>query len=111
MLTIPEKSVHQAKWIILMADMRLQLRHQLAANSRGALVAQGEKAEIWPGVHGRAHRESVIDCVSSYPLIAPSIAALMSVYRFLLPPLEVEAGLRLRIEAALARTAHLAGSI
>jgi hypothetical protein len=63
---------------------------------------KGRKTEIWPGRYDRDRRKSLLDCISNYGSLAPSIAAIASTYRFLLAPLEADTRIRQRVEAALA---------
>ena len=70
--------------------------------------ACGRKALAWPGRYDAKDRRSVLECIAAYPELAPSVAELTALYRFLLAPLSVSTRLRRRIEAAIALSLYAA---
>jgi hypothetical protein len=67
-----------------------------------AEFATGVKLLVWPGRYDPEEERSTIECVGQYSRLAPYVAELTSLYRFLVAPLSADARVRRRIEAALA---------
>ena len=65
--------------------------------------ASGHKLPLfWPGRHDPSDRRSAIECIERYAGLAPYLADLTRIYRFLLAATSVEARVRRRVEAAIA---------
>ncbi len=64
--------------------------------------AKGEKRLVWPGRYDLDDRKTAVECIEQYPRLAPCVAELTRLYRFMLAPLTVEYRLRQRVEAAIA---------
>lgn len=64
--------------------------------------AKGEKIFLWPGRYDAGERKTALEYVVAFPHLCRAIAKLKGIYRFLLAPLECDARLRRRIEAAIA---------
>lgn len=64
--------------------------------------AKGEKISLWPGRYDVGERKTALECIVAYPHLCRAITELTGIYRFLLAPLECDARLRRRIEAAIA---------
>jgi hypothetical protein len=69
------------------------------------LMRAGKKRLLWRGMYGRDKEESPTLFVAQLPSLAPALQSYVRLIRFHLAPVDVEARLRKRIEAALA--AHL----
>lgn len=63
----------------------------------------GRKAPIWPGKYDPKNRRSVVECVRAFLDLAPQIAALTELLRFVVTDLDTTRRLRQRTEAALAQ--------
>jgi hypothetical protein len=69
------------------------------------LMRAGTKRLLWRGMYGRDKEETPTPFIAQLPTLAPALQSYVRLIRFHLAPVEVEARLRKRIEAALA--AHL----
>lgn len=65
-------------------------------------LTQGRRELVWPGLWHVGERATPASCVRQFLKLAPLIAALSSMYRFYVAPVECPTRLRRRIEAAIA---------
>ena len=63
---------------------------------------RGDRVTVWEGLYGRGRSAFRQESVRRFCEFAQTIAALTEIYRFYLAPLECDARLRQRIEAAIA---------
>ena len=81
------------------------LRDQLAGIYRiydPEHFARGHKKLLWGGMLGKLREPSLSDFIAKLPTVAPALAAFARMMRFQLAPLDCDAPLRQRVEAAIA---------